>query len=124
MVDTQGLTHAIWITTSDVTDRNGALKCIHHNSKKLREIKVVLADGAYCGINFASAVAKKIKAGVVIAKRSEMHTFKVVPKRWVVERSFAWLEKCRPLWKNREGYLTTSLQMTNLAFLVLMLRRF
>ncbi len=35
-----------------------------------------------------------------IAKRSELHTFKVMPKRWIVERSFAWLEKNRRLWKN------------------------
>ncbi|MGL9702825.1 MAG: transposase, partial [Wolbachia sp.] len=42
--------------------------------------------------------------------RSELHTFVVLPKRWVVERSFAWLEKCRRLWKNCERKLNTSLQ--------------
>ncbi|MEL6722618.1 MAG: transposase, partial [Pseudomonadota bacterium] len=44
-------------------------------------------------------------------------------KRWVVERSFAWLEKCRRLWKNCERKLNTSLQFVNLAFLTLLLRR-
>ena len=39
-------------------------------------------------------------ASVEVVKRNEMHTFAVLPKRWVVERSFAWLEKCRRLWKN------------------------
>lgn len=46
-----------------------------------------------------------------------------MPKRWVVERSFAWLEKCRRLWKNCERKLETSLRFVVLAFLVLMLRR-
>ena len=37
-----------------------------------------------------------------VVKRNELHTFVVLPKRWVVERSFAWLEKCRRLW-NAKG---------------------
>lgn len=53
---------------------------------------------------------------VQIAKRSELHTFKVMPQRWVVERSFAWLEKNRRLWKNCETLLNTSLQFIYLAF--------
>ena len=60
---------------------------------------------------------------VQIAKRSELHTFKVMPQRWVVERSFAWLEKNRRLWKNGERLLNTSLQFIHLAFLALLLRR-
>ncbi|MDD5463208.1 MAG: transposase, partial [Methylococcales bacterium] len=50
--------------------------------------------------------------------------FAVLPQRWVVERSFAWLEKCRRLWKNTERLLNTSLQFVNLAFLALLLRRY
>ena len=60
---------------------------------------------------------------VQIAKRSELHTFAVIPKRWVVERSFAWLEKNRRLWKNCERDLNTSLQFIHLTFLALLLRR-
>ena len=60
---------------------------------------------------------------VQIAKRSELHTFKVMPKRWVVERSFAWLEKNRRLCKNCERWLNTSLQFIHLAFLALLLKR-
>jgi transposase len=45
---------------------------------------------------------------VEIAKRNQLHTFAVIPKRWVVERSFAWLEKCRRLWKNCERKLNIS----------------
>ncbi|OLK86029.1 transposase, partial [Xanthomonas oryzae pv. oryzicola] len=60
---------------------------------------------------------------VQIAKRSQLHTFKVMPKRWIVERSIAWLEKNRRLWKNCERRLNTSLQFIHLAFLALLLRR-
>jgi hypothetical protein len=59
----------------------------------------VLADGGgYSGETFAQAVQEKLGCGVEIAKRSELPTFAVIPKRWVVERSFAWLEN-RRLWK-------------------------
>ena len=60
---------------------------------------------------------------VQIAKRSELHKFAVIPKRWIVERSFAWLDKNRRLWKNCERKLDTSLQFIHLAFLALLLRR-
>ena len=60
---------------------------------------------------------------VQIAKRNELHTFKVMPKRWVAERSFAWLEKNRRLWKNCERKLNTGLQWIHLAFLALLLKR-
>jgi transposase len=49
---------------------------------------------------------------------------KVIPKRWVVELTKAWLEKCRRLWKNCERKLETSLQMVVLAFLSLLLKRY
>ncbi|NGX48185.1 MAG: hypothetical protein K1000chlam3_01575 [Chlamydiae bacterium] len=87
-------------------------------------VKNVLADGGYTGEKFAIRVKALLGCWVEIAKRSELHTFKVIPKRWVVERSFAWLEKCRRLWKNCERKLSTSLNMVALAFVVLLLKRF
>ncbi|MDX9700273.1 MAG: transposase [Rhodocyclaceae bacterium] len=60
---------------------------------------------------------------VQVARRSELHTCKVIPKRWVVERSVAWLEKNRLLWKNCERWINTSLQFVHLAFLALLLKR-
>jgi transposase len=71
-----------------------------------------------------SYIKNSIGATVEVAKRSELHTFAVIPKRWVVERSFGWLEKCRRLWKNCERKMNTSLQMVVLAFLALLLKRF
>ncbi len=122
-VDTQGLPHAIAITTANVTDREGALGAFSLNREALSDVVNVLADGGYTGEPFANEVRKILGATVEIAKRNELHTFAVIPKRWVVERSFAWLEKCKRLWKNCERKLNTSLQFVTLAFLVLLLRR-
>ena len=66
---------------------------------------------------------ERLKATVQFVKRNELHAFAVLSKRWIVERSFGWLEKCRRLWKNCERKLNTSLQRIYLAFLRLFLRR-
>ena len=122
-VDTQGLPHAIAVTTADVTDRKGALQALGRCAADLHAVQSLLADGGYVGQPFAHTVEALIGAKVQIAKRSELHTFAVMPQRWVVERSFAWIEKCRRLWKNCERKLNTSLQFIHLAFLSLLLRR-
>jgi transposase len=122
-VDTQGLPHAIAVTTADVTDRNGALAAIDRCKPNLEPVQSVLVDGGYTGEPFADGVMKRIKATVQVVKRNQLHTFVVLPKRWIVERSFAWLEKSRRRWKNCERKLNTSLQMIHLAFLRLLLRR-
>ena len=111
------------VTTANVTDRAGALLAFSHHTEALSEVHNVLADGGYTGEPFADRVKELLGASVEIAKRSELHKFAVIPKRWVVERSFAWLEKCRRLWKNCERKLNTSLQMIVLAFLSLLLKR-
>ena len=123
VVDSQGLPHAIAVTTADVTDRQGALDAIARNKDSLSSVTSILVDGGYTGLPFADSIRELTGATVQVAKRSELHTFAVIPQRWVVERSFAWLEKCRRLWKNTERLLNTSLQFVNLAFLALLLRR-
>jgi len=122
-VDINGLPHAIYITTANVSDRVGAIEMFEKHKNNLGNIKAILCDGGYTGLNFSFAINELINAEVQIAKRSELHTFKVMPKRWVVERSFAWIEKCRRLWKNCERLLHTSIQMTVLAFISLLLKR-
>ncbi|MDP2095574.1 MAG: IS5 family transposase, partial [Hydrogenophaga sp.] len=124
-VDTQGLPHAVAVTTADVTDRKGALQAMTHGKTGLSKIKSVLVDGGYTGEPFAQGVREILgkDVAVQVAKRSELHKFAVIPKRWVVERSFAWLEKNRRLWKNCERDINTSLQFIHLAFLALLLRR-
>ena len=123
-VDTQGLPHAIWVTTADVTDRCGALAMLSRPQGDLSRVVKIMADAGYSGAPFAEGVRKILGAEVAIAKRSELHTFAVMPKRWEVELSIAWLEKCRRLWKNCERKLETSLQFVILAFLALLLRRY
>jgi transposase len=122
-VDTQGLPHAIYITTANVTDRDGAVAMIACSKDNLSDVLNVLVDGGYTGEKFADKIKSIIGATVEVAKRSELHTFAVIPQRWVVERSFSWLEKCRRLWKNCERKIHTSLQMVVLAFLTLLLKR-
>lgn len=122
-VDTQGLPHAIEVTTADVTDRDGALWMLLLNVETLSAVVKLLVDSAYTGEPFAQRVKMILGAEVEIARRSELHKFAVIPKRWVVERSFAWLDKCRRLWKNCERQLHTSQQMVVLAFVALLLRR-
>ena len=100
-VDTQGLPYAIYITTANVTDCDGAIAMASHSKENLSNVKVMLE----------------------VAKRYELHRFVVIAKRWVVERSFAWLEKCRRLWKNCERKINTSLQMVILAFIRLLIQR-
>lgn len=124
-VDTQGLPHAIAVTTAEVTDRKGALQALKRCKPNLGQVQGLLCDSGYTGKPFAEGVREILGEQVTaqIAKRSELHTFKVMPKRWIVERSFAWLEKNRRLWKNCERKLNSSLQFIHLAFLALLLRR-
>ena len=122
-VDTQGLPHAIDVTTANVTDRAGALAMFDQRRTDLNRVQRVLADGGYTGKPFAAAVQNLLGASVEVVKRNELHAFVVLPKRWVVERSFGWLDKCRRLWKNCERALNTSMQMVVPAFAVLILKR-
>lgn len=87
-------------------------------------LKTVLCDGAYTGEDFADKIKYFTGAEVQVAKRSELHTFAVIPKRWIVERSFAWLDNCRRLWKNCERRIHNTLNMVNFAFVSLILKRF
>ena len=124
LVDTQGLPHIIHVTTAEVQDRQGALEMLANEpATTLCGAKVMLVDGGYSGISFASEIYATYGAMVQVSKRVCQHGFSVIPKRWVVERSFAWLHKCRRLWKNCERVLNMSLHMTVLAFVALLLRR-
>ncbi|MDX5496417.1 MAG: IS5 family transposase [Wolbachia endosymbiont of Nomada fabriciana] len=123
-VDIQGLPHAIYVTTAETTDRSSAVRMVENARENLSEVQNILVDAGYTGENFARQIKAIIGATVEVIKRSELHSFAVLPKRWVVERSFAWLEKCRRLWKNCERKLNTSLQMVVLSFISLLLRRF
>ncbi len=118
-----GLPHAIHVTTANITDRAGALLMFNKASDNLSDVSNVLVDGGYTGTKFALATYRIIGSTVEVVKRTELHKFVVMPKRWIVEHTFSWLEKCRRLWKNCERKLNTSLQMVSLAFIGLLVKR-
>ena len=122
-VDIIGLPHFVFATTANVGDREGAIRMVKALAPEVSTVKAMLGDGGYSGGNFAGSMARMLGAEVTIAKRNELHKFAVIPKRWVVERSFAWLDNYRRLWKNCERKLDTSLQMTTLAFVAIMMKR-
>jgi transposase len=124
VVDTMGLPHALLVTTAEVTDRNGAVQMITLNLDNLSCVQKFLVDGGYCGEGFANAVKELCGAEVEVIKRNELHKFVVLPQRWVVERSFGWIDKARRLWKNCERTLHNSLQMLIFAFIAIFIKRF
>jgi transposase len=90
----------------------------------LSKVLKALCGGGYSGKNFANAVRVFIGPEVEAVKRSELHTFVVLPRRRVVERTFGWLEKFRRLWKNCERKIHNTMQMTVLAFISSLLKRY
>jgi transposase len=108
-----------------VSDREGAVEMfLQLDFCKVSTLKKVLCDGGYTGEVFAAKIREVTAAEVEIAKRPELHKFVIMPKRWIVERSFGWLDKCRRLWKNCERLIKTSLNMVKLAFVSLLLKRY
>lgn len=88
-------------------------------------LKKLFADGGYQGPQFRKALAKVMPGiDVEIVKRSDQAKgFTVLPKRWVVERTFAWLNRCRRLAKDFENLTRMALAFLKLASIRLMLRR-
>ncbi|ABJ71620.1 Transposase (plasmid) [Lacticaseibacillus paracasei ATCC 334] len=101
-VDINGLPQAILVTRANVSDRSGALAMFSLASQNLELVQHVMVDGGYTGNDFADQVKLILNAKTTVAKRNELHMFTVLPQRWIVERSWSWLDKCRRLWKNCE----------------------
>jgi transposase len=97
---------------------------LRKRAPNLSKVAKALCDGGCSGENFAHAVRRLIGAEVEAVKRNELHKFVVLPRRRVVECAFGWLEKYRRLWKNCERKLHNSLQMTVLAFISLLLKKY
>lgn len=123
-MDVQGLPYAIYITPANVNDRDGAIGMFSQATfYRIPTLEKILFDGGYTGEAFAKKIKELTGAGAEIAKRSELHKFAVIPKRWIVERSFGWLDKCRRLWKNCERKTENTLNMVKLAFVSVLLKR-
>lgn len=123
LVDTLGLVLALVVTTADVQDRDGCrllLKRLSGSGKKLRRIWV---DGGYRGV-LLGWVSLHFKFVLSVVLRSDKRKeFVVLPKRWVVERTFAWLSHHRRLSKDYEVFEQTSETLIYLTMMRLMLRR-
>lgn len=92
-VDTLGFPHATTVTTANVTDRKRALQAFERSAGTLSAVMSVQVDGGYVGEPFANGVKEHLGEHVTVqvAKRDELLSFKVMPQRWIVERSCAWL---------------------------------
>jgi transposase len=122
-VDSNGLPHAMYISSASSTDRDGAIFMFEKHIQNMTILEKVLVDGGYTGEKFASKIKSISNAEVQVVKRNELHKFVVLPQRWVVERSFAWLDKCKRLHKNCEKTQSSALAMVQLVFIRLLLSR-
>ncbi|PEN88347.1 hypothetical protein CN553_23555 [Bacillus cereus] len=91
-VDTNSFIHAIEVTTANIIDREGAIKMCERHKKALDKMINILCDGGYTGSSFVQSIKETIHCSVEIMKRSELYKFGVLPKHWIVERTFTWLE--------------------------------
>jgi len=124
LTDTQGLLVSAVIHAADVQDRDGApdvLSAIRYSFPWLRH---VFADSAYAGEKLAAALAKIGKWTLQIIRRSDRAKgFEVLPRRWVVERTFAWIGRNRRLAKDFERTIQSATAWLFMASVQLLTRR-
>ena len=118
------LLHAI-VHPADIQDRDGGIVLLSTLFGLYPFLKKLFADGAYQGPVFQQDLAKTLPhLETEIVKRSDTAKgFVVVPRRWVVERTLAWLNRCRRLAKDWENLNLKALAFLRLASIRLMLRR-
>lgn len=116
--------HAV-VHKADIQDRDGGLLVLETLFGMFPFLKKLFADGGYQGPQFQKALARilpQIKTEII--KRSDRAKgFEILPRRWVVERTFAWLNRCRRLAKDWENLTRNALAFLRLASIRLMLRR-
>ena len=125
LVDTQGLLMHALVHAADIQDRDGGALVMATLFGAFPFLLKLYADGGYQGPEFRKAVDKVIVGvNVEIVKRSDQAKgFVVLPRRWVVERTFAWLGRCRRLAKDWECQSRKALAFLRLASIRLMLRK-
>ena len=119
-----GLLVGMLITEANASERLGAIVVLHEASEKLQNLKVVWVDQGYSGKHFAENVKKVCgeKVQVEVIKRNSS-AFEVLPKRWIVERTFGWLNRFRRLSKDYELFTEFSTAMIYGSLIRLMTRR-
>ncbi len=123
IVDTLGLILAVVIQSASVQDRDGAISVIDKLVESWKKIIKIFADSGYRG-KLIGCVKNRFKIELEIIKRDELQTFKILPKRWIVERTFAWIDTNRRNSKNYEQLNQTSVAMVHLSAIRIMLNRF
>jgi putative transposase len=118
------LLHGI-VTSADVQDRDGGIVLLSTLFGMFPFLTKLFADSAYEGPIFHGALAKILPClKTEIVKRSDqIKGFLVLPKRWIVERTIGWLNRCRRLAKDWENLNRTGLAFLRLASIRLMLRK-
>ena len=122
IVDTLGLIFALAVHPANIQDRDGAKMLIAQLGTRFRRLQVIFADGGYAGrfVHWARGWYFRV---VEIVERHPTGRFVVLPKRWIVERTFAWLGKYRRLSKDYETLSQSSESMIRIAMINLMLHR-
>ena len=125
VVDTLGLPLVAQVHPAHVQDRNGAPAVIAELRQAMPSVVKVWADGGYGGPKLALALAALPAAPdlEIVPKPDGQQGFAVLPRRWVVERFFGWLGRCRRLAKDYERRLTSSLAWLQLAIIRILIRR-
>ncbi len=123
IVDTLGLILAVVIQSASVQDRNGGLDVVEKLVECWKKVIKIFADAGYSG-TLADKIKRRFKIIFEIIKRDELHKFKVLPKRWIVERTFAWIDTNRRNAKYYERLNETGVAMVHLSAIRIMLNRF
>ena len=123
IVDTQGLTLEVAVHPADIQDRDGAKLVIKKLAGRFPGLRLIWADGGYAG-KLVEWVREETGCALEIVRRPKGERgFTLLPKRWVVERTLAWLNKYRRMSKDYERLIETSEAWIRIAMINLMLRR-
>lgn len=124
LVDTLGLLLSVAVHSADIQDRDSASLVLDKRTRALWPFVLkIFADAGYQGPRVALAVRSTGSWIIEIVKRNELHNFVVVPKRWIVERTLAWISRNRRLCRDFERYAQTVAAFVRLAMIRIMLRR-
>ena len=124
LVDSEGLPLRVVVHSAAVQDRDGASLVLDKIRRRFPWLELVWADGGYDAQQVEATVAKTPALRLEIVKRSDdMSGFVVIPRRWVVERTFSWFGRNRSLAKDFENLASTLETLVSLASIQLALRR-
>jgi len=122
-VDCLGLVLAVVVTAASVRDRDGAHPLLALLRQRFSTITLAWADGGYAG-RLVTWATQALRLTITVVKRTqEMTGFTVLPRRWVVERTFAWISKHRRCVRDYEGLPVCHEAMVHLAMIITMSRR-